>query len=360
MDLFGGILWRYRLYVQPHLLMDENPFRAASRRYNNFIRRHADPPVCYIYADAGNTGDRMSATGLRFLAGVPGMELFAAPAGLAATSRSLKWLQEKRPDAKVLIGGGGLLQSCFSPFWTELLKTSLPFALFGIGANEMKDSRALPEEGLMRDIAHRSLAIHVRDKWTQELMQYGQKAQVSLGVCPSVNYLVSKFSGRQKTKTHLLHVLHPPDIRLAGGDAGRMSSVLKEAARKLGLHYDETDHIKEDMDHLAERYMRARAVVSSRLHGCIFSYAFGVPFVAVVCDKKVASFIETHAPGNPAASVKFGGDEILQAILAAESANGRLAAEKMRPLLMNNVRAMERVMGSFKNKNGQIQKTHRN
>lgn len=347
MDLTGGLSWRYRQYVKPYLMLHENLSGAVNRICGNFRLKRQSEPFCYIFADASNIGDRISAQGVSFLTGRPGVEIFAARAGLASTFRTIKWLEKYRPKTRIIIGGGGLLQECFNPFWTDLLQTKLPFVLFGVGVNEMPGKRNVPPADIMKTLAHRARAIHVRDRWSRDLLQYGQEAPVTVGVCPSVNYLVSIYGARREQPgRYLLHVQHPVDVNLAGGDPHEHRLLIKALARELDLVYDETDHIKENLSSLAEKYLRARYVVSSRLHGCIFSFAFGVPFVPIVLDKKTAAFVETHIPDNPVAGVYFHKTEVAEKLFDADNARTDVT-RTLGTVLENNVAIMQNMLTIF-------------
>jgi len=344
MSVYEGLLWRYKVYLEPHLLLDLNMFSAIARRYNNSILMRSERPICYIYADACNIGDRVSALGVQQLVGKRGVELFASKAGLPSTIKILNWLQINRPNTMVIVGGGGLLQECFTAFWTQLIESTLSFSLFGVGANEMQGKRKLLSVSILRDLAFRATAIHVRDMWTRDLLQFGQTAQVTIGICPAVNYLVSKYScNLNESKKYLLHVQHPVDISLSGGDPKHISSILKSIAIELGLIYDETDHIKDNLDTLAVRYKRSRFVVSSRLHGCIFSYAFKIPFVPIISDKKTSAFIMSHLPENPTIDAKFTKNEVFEKLFIAEKQMYAYGNTLVDSALCNNVRVMHKI-----------------
>jgi hypothetical protein len=323
MKLIDGLKWRYELKVKPHLMLHENPYAACIRKYHNLTRMHQAQPTCYIFADATNVGDRTSALGVQALVGRPGMELFAARAGLETCFQTLDWLQRNRPMAKIYIGGGGLLQECFVPFWQRLLETKLRFVLFGVGANQIAGERGLPPQDLMRRIATRAVAVHVRDSWSKGLLEFGQDREVTVGVCPAVNYLASKYrSVSTAAKTHLLHVVHPVDIRLAGGDPDVIRGRVRSCAALLGLVYDETDHIRQGLDGLCARYLRARAVVSSRLHGCIFSYALGVPFLPIITDRKSDAFLASHFLEHSSISVQVPEQRIYELLVGLLEVGG--------------------------------------
>jgi polysaccharide pyruvyl transferase WcaK-like protein len=347
MNLIDAVTWRYQLYVRPHLLIHENIVSAIIRKYNNKLYRKTTSPMCYISADATNVGDRASALGIQFLTGLPGVELFASKAALAGTFKALDWLEKNKPNTKIIVGGGGLLQECFVPFWSRLLNTNLQFSLFGVGANEMQ-GRRLPPDELLKTIAIRAVAVHVRDTWTQELMQYDKQRQILVGLCPSVNYLESRYKiDLQNTKKYLLHVQHPVDIRMAGGDSQRITEVVKCLAKQLNLYYDETNHVREDLDKLAKRYLRARYVITSRLHGCIFCHALNIPFVPIVTDKKTSAFIETHLSENPIADIEISKDELYHKLMLLRKMDEISSMDKLNKALKSNVSAMMTIIKKY-------------
>jgi len=316
--MFDAIKWRFELRVLPHLLLHESLSCAIARKFRNFSRARGHSPMVYIFADASNIGDRVSALGVQMLAGATGVELFASKVALPATFRTLKWLQEHRADARVVVGGGGLLQECFDPFWRGLLKTKLRFGIFGVGANELK-GRNLPPRETLDAISDRAVILHARDEWSLSLFSGANAGKFSVGVCPSVNYLRSKHMACAPLRPYLLHVLHPVDIKMAGGDPVKISTSVREIAGELGLIYDETDHIKEGLSSLVARYQRAQFVVTSRLHGCIFSYALGVPFLPIATDKKTYAFVDTHLSGHPVATVSTSTSELRSKLLFSAS-----------------------------------------
>jgi hypothetical protein len=221
--------------------------------------------------------------------------------------------------------------------------------LFGIGANEIPGKRTLPPKDLLRQIVGRALAIHVRDTWTQKLLESCQEKVITVGICPSVNYIQAKFkrSRRKGLRNYLFHIQHPIDVEMSGGDPKRISLILRELAADLNLYYDETDHINQGINMLSRRYQRARFVISSRLHGCIFSYAFGVPFVAIVADSKTSAFIDTHVPGNPVTNVHFTKDEIFKELMFAEKYHRNLAGIPSKAALLHNMTQIQKIKTLF-------------
>ena len=91
---------------------------------------------------------------------------------------------------------------------------------------------------------------------------------------------------------------------MAGGDLGRVRENLRAHARELGLAYVEEDNMSANLDAVLRKYESARLVLSSRLHGCIVSYAMGLPFVPLRCDEKIEAFLQTHCPFVEAVAVQ--------------------------------------------------------
>jgi len=299
MFLVDGIQWRYRLYVRPHLLLHRSPLHMARRLFNNWRALWASQRIAYVCADPTNSGDYASHLGIRKLVGRPGVELYCAPVALKETFRILARVnRSSQPWRCVFVGGGGLLQACFEPFWEGLLDTAVPFVLFGVGAAEQLPERRVVCADLLERIARNAAAIHVRDSFTLELIAQ-HTSGVTVGICPSV-IAVAELGGRLPRQcTHLLNVVHEADLEMAGVEVGMMRYHLRRIAKLMNLSYDETNHIAGLNRRLLRKYARAAIVVSSRLHGCIFSYAMHKPFVAVACDRKVPAFVECYAPTAP-------------------------------------------------------------
>ena len=299
MFFVDGIQWRYKLYVQPHLLVHRSPLHVARRLLNNWRALRASERIAYVCADPTNSGDYASHLGIRKLVGRPGLELYCAPVALKETCRILARIsRSSQPWRCVFVGGGGLLQGCFEPFWKALLDSAVPFVLFGVGAAEQLPQRRVLGADLIARIARNAAAIHVRDSFTLELIAQHASA-VTVGICPSVIAVTQLGGLLGRQCTHLLNVVHEADLEMAGVELAIMRQQLRRTAKLMNLSYDETNHMAGLTRRLLVKYARAAIVVSSRLHGCIFSYAMDKPFVAVACDRKVPAFIESYAPSAP-------------------------------------------------------------
>jgi hypothetical protein len=314
MGLADGIRWRYELYVEPRLLLHESPWRRLVRWRAN--RKHASypSPIVYLYADAVNLGDRVSHLGVKSLAGREGVELFVSPPALPGSIRALDALIAAKKAPRLLIGGGGLLQECFNPFWEAVLAREAPFALFGVGANALSGARALPGAAILEGLARKAAFLHVRDSFTENIFAPFAPRRMVRGPCPAIQYLQAReveaasagaasgagaAASAPRKKDLLVHAIHPADLRLNGVDPEAFRVLVRGTARRLGLEYAETDHVHIGLDECLELYRRARAVVTSRLHGAMFSFALGVPFAPVICDVKTAAFVDDYLPGLP-------------------------------------------------------------
>ena len=295
-----GLRWRYRNYVEPHVIIHRNPAVFVGRYLRNSRARLSAAPIAYVCANPSNAGDYASQLGVRHLSALPGVEMFCDPAGTPAT---LAWLRAgPRPGARwaaVFVGGGGVLQECFDPFWRGLVELDVPLVLYGVGANDAWPNRRATNGALLARIAGTSVAMHVRDEYTRRLLAEHTQTPITVGICPSVNYLADRATRLASKRTHLLHAVHDVDLRFAGIDPGRLRAQLRAVARDIGLIYDEVDHMSGVSRRLLERYSRAALVVSSRLHGAIFAYAMRKPCLAIDCDRKMGGFLDTHAPRTP-------------------------------------------------------------
>jgi hypothetical protein len=228
----------------------------------------------------------------------------------------------RRWDA-IFVGGGGLFQKCFEPAWETLLRTtSAPLVVFGVGVNELDGLRRPPRPELLRAIAHRAAALHVRDDATAALISADASVPVTVGVCPSVNYLARHAVATDRPGRDLLHVVHGSDFEAAGGSPAALRARLTTVAARMRLRYREIDHTTGLNAAVLAAYSHAAVVVSSRLHGCVFSYALARPVIAIVCDRKTRGFIDTHAPWLPS----VGAGEAVEALDA-----DRLAGVVSRP-----------------------------
>lgn len=287
--------WRYEKYIKPQLPLDKDLFSLIKRKNLNSKIINNDHLIYYLSADEKNLGDYASAQGVKLLLGVKGLESYVSSRGMKETKSLFSRIKTERKNVHLVVGGGGLLQECFNPFWHTLLDSELKFSLFGVGANELKPGRNLLETSLLHDISGRAQSIHVRDDWTKSLLLNQYNRYINVGFCPALNYLNYKYLNFDQGKeTTLLYVDHPSDVNMAGGNSNQIISVLKEVANKLGLDFCYTNHVDESFDSIVSLYKKSKVIVTSRLHGCIFAYSFCKKFIPIICDKKTSELINTH------------------------------------------------------------------
>lgn len=295
--------WRYELYFSGKIDVYAPPLfyiKQAVRRRQLI----ANSPVVYIYANKRNVGDYISYEGIKTIIDETGPELYCAPVWSSKLERYLNQIKERNPNSLLVIGGGGLLQPVFEDFWRKIIASNLNFLALGIGINKMNGRGELPQDLLMRIIKD-SLLFAVRDDYSYLTLSRFDKEKVRLGICPSVNYVYPRYW--QKTPGNnnvLLHLVHPSDLRLSGADLNLIRENVQRVAASRGLKYAEHTNICNDDKVMLRAVQSARIVVTSRLHGCIMSFACGVPFLPLLCDDKMAAFNRTHTgvEGLPAKS----------------------------------------------------------
>lgn len=302
MSIYDGAVWRYKLFVEPFLLTHGSPYDFFKRSMTNQCRSYSKNPCIYISADSTNAGDKASSLGLQQLVGIPGIELFCSKVALGVTQKYLQKLSKNRSQGpRVFIGGGGLLQEAFTPFWNMIVDMDIPFILFGIGTNELIGQRSRTSHELLSKISKKASGIHVRDKRTWEFFQpLIENEKLWLGVCPSVNYILA-LDSRLKESTspikedYILYAEHAVDLKMSGQNPDEIENWIRTIAKNRGLKFKKVTHIQESIFELLRLYQHSSYVVSSRLHGVIFSFALRKPCIAIRTDLKTEQFIKTFS-----------------------------------------------------------------
>lgn len=243
-----------------------------------------------IYANESNVGDWMSAIGIRQLLDEPSSSRhFCDEYFLPET---LSWLKELEDRDVVVIGGGGLFQPYFLPFWRGVaeIMERVPVCLWGVGLCGQESDLDADSRDLLRQVARRSRLCVVRDEMTRHFLDM---PQVGPPVpCPSI--VAAKALPVALQRRVLLHSVHA-DI-VPSEDQAKLRDLLKHHAAQHCLTYMETDNRVEQGNGKAMRevlalYGSASMVVSSRLHGCILGLAMGCKVLALVSDPKVEAFM---------------------------------------------------------------------
>jgi len=311
------IKWRYDLYASEHVDLYGSISFYLKQKVSRMIRmRH--PKIVYIYANKRNVGDYISFLGIKDTIKLEGVELFCSPMWTKQLRKSLSKIKANNPNCLIVIGGGGLIQPVFEPFWDVIMASELPYVFFGIGINKMPGRPEMAAEYISK-ILDKAQLCGVRDKYTQDNIQKLTDKEVYMGICPSVNFVHQHYWNEQiNTQGELLHMFHPSDVRLAGADLDKIKAAIRYVANKLGLRYGEHNNMTANHEEMLTRVSKARLVVSSRLHGCIMSFAMGVPYIPLYCDEKIKSFNASHTGIQGLSPLIFHDQQ--EALLAIENA----------------------------------------
>lgn len=291
--LWEPIRWRYNLYFAEKFDLYGSLSFYLKQKYTR-KKYLKTAPVVYIYANKRNVGDYISHLGLKEIVGKDGPDLFCSPVWLKEFKAHIALLKTHNPNVLLVIGGGGLLQPVFEPFWHLVLQSGLRFAVHGIGINKMT-GRGEMNSDLFSKIAKGANHLGVRDTYTFNFLKQYEPHNLILTACPSINYLVPRYwQPRVRKSNILLHLVHPSDVRLAGADLDTISKNLKTVAQKLGMEYQEHTNMDSSHARMLKRVSNARLIVSSRLHGCIMGFGMGIPFLPLLCDDKMKAFLTSH------------------------------------------------------------------
>lgn len=281
--------WRYELYCSEYIdLFGSVGFFCS---YLTGFFKKVDYDYAYVFANKRNIGDYISHLGCREIIKQPGPFILCSPVGRFFYIRHLQKIKKYNPNCHLIIGGGGLLQGVFADFWEHLLSSGLSYSLVGIGLNRMVGRKELPEH-ILKQIVSSAETVSVRDTLTYEQIHMLHPTTL-INICPSVNYL-QNIRIQSTIKPILLHMVHPSDLRLAGIDLNALQEQLKDIAKSLDLDYVEFTNMGSDHLKGITLVAQSAVIVTSRLHGAIMSFALGRPFVPLLCDEKIASFLSTH------------------------------------------------------------------
>lgn len=287
----AGIEWRYRNKVEPlvDLYGNLNEYLRYKLQLKTKVLKF---PIVYIFANRRNIGDYISFRGVKEIVGLEGGELYCSKSWQSYMPEYLSMCKARGIVAA--IGGGGLFQPAFENFWRQLLASEVEYVLIGVGINKM-EGRELLDSDLLSTVINNAKWAGVRDTYSVEELERISSANVHLGICPSVNFISKQFelSNQMKANT-LLHVYHPSDIRMAGADLSKIVGNLRQFAHDSGMQYKESSNMGTDYTSAIRELSSASLVVSSRLHGCIMSFATRTKFIPLYCDIKTENFVKTH------------------------------------------------------------------
>ena len=193
----------------------------------------------------------------------------------------------------VVLGGAGLLHGVFEPFWRDFgANCALPAVVWGVGAcvPDGKQQPVSPEA--WRAVEERVGLVNVRDDVTLEVV--GAQKPAVITPCPTIVWVGSNFK-KVESGGHLLIAEHDgladaDTLRSIRKACGSVDEVVRRTNNIQEWHKDGAGFIRED-------YAAARAVVTTRLHGAIFAYSLGIPFLTVARDRKIDDFVRLYGNG---------------------------------------------------------------
>jgi polysaccharide pyruvyl transferase WcaK-like protein len=248
--------------------------------------------IHHVYANQSNVGDWLSARGIQsLLAPRKVREHFCdepfVPETIAALERATA-------EDFIIIGGGGLFMEYFVPFWEKFAPVArrVPFAIWGVGACDLKRERSLPPANLMTEIVQQSRLCVVRDELTREFLS-GCRLPPPV-ICPTVVAVPPVASEAKR----VLHVDHYDNVGAKIFE--QMETVAQDFAKRTGRSYRKINNLisaghNGQFRDVLEAYVSADVILSSRLHGCIIALAMGRRVLVVSGDNKVEGFM--HAAG---------------------------------------------------------------
>jgi len=191
-----------------------------------------------------------------------------------------------------IIGGAGLLDKCFEPFWQQLLhECKIPMIMWGIGVCLPDNNKKGVDKAIVSAVAQKCSLINVRDELTAH---YYNLKNVSIAACPSIVYL-QNFYEHKKHSDGILYSFHNQIVSTAEHHA--ILKVLREKFSNLMV----TDNIQTKscgLDQIIKDYYCAsNLVITTRLHGAIIAYGLGILYIIIARDEKLRSFHQKYNNG---------------------------------------------------------------
>lgn len=254
--------------------------RLRFRDLSGIPANHRRPatPLIQFYSSNDNIGNYTPVLGSQQMLGL-------APDTWCVHRRPIDFDFINRHYKGIIIGGAGLLDPVFGPFWRELHQYArLPTIIWGVGGCWPPDRQMSEEDRrIIAEFGERCDLINVRDTLTAEY--YGFRS-AHVAPCPTIVWLEQFRSmvcgGATLVADH--HHLVPAE------DLEKISTAVRSHAEDVLW----TRNVQEPrfglMDILRKRYCRASRVVTTRLHGAIIGYGLGVPYIALSWDEKVRAF----------------------------------------------------------------------
>lgn len=296
--------------------------------------RVARCPIIQFYSSTDNIGNYLPVLGIQKMLGFE-TDLWS----MHDKEIDFEFINNNYKGA--IIGGAGLLNSHFEPFWKKLDdQCNLPMIMWGLGIclpYSKGDNAAGVNKKVVQSIASKCDLINVRDLLTAS---YYELFTADISPCPTVAYL-EDFKLYKKSSDLVLFSSH--EVSLGKDKTKKITEKLKNHIPNLTV----IDNIQRPSfgleDYIIQLYCNCSLLITSRLHGAIIAYGLDVPCIMLPGDHKLDSFYKTYGFGNYAKTaqeclnlimndkVKFGKPLDLTAVHAF----GKQASEWAAKLMIN-------------------------
>lgn len=273
------LLWRILSSINSRFIGHDRRVRFRDLARIDARDRSASTSIINFYSSVPNIGNFTPVLGIQQMLG-------SQPDTWNIHDRDIDFDFINRHYRCAIIGGAGLLDKGFDPFWEKFGQhCTIPAVIWGVGVCAPDTA---VEKGVDRAIFARAAEkcdlINVRDVLTAD---YYRIRHASITPCPTIVY-VEKFLNSRKPDGNLLYSSHEELI-----PAGERAEIRKALTRSAGrIRF--TDNIQRPLrgvdDIIRSYYCRSSKVVTTRLHGAIIAYGLGIPYIALARDEKIRAF----------------------------------------------------------------------
>jgi hypothetical protein len=255
--------------------------------------RRPSSHIIQFYSSYRNIGNFLPVLGIQGMLGAPTdvWDLHRVP---------VDWAYIHAHYKVAIIGGAGLLNACFEPFWQDFDRhCKLPFVVWGIGvclpANETLQGVSKP---VVARVFRKALHANVRDQLT--VLHYALGDATNIAVCPTVPYLHDwrqrshRLAAGPAANVDVLHSIHT--TLASSAESQRITAAIEATGRSVQC-VENLQRRRFGIDDALAFYAEAKLVVSTRLHGAIIAFGFDKPYVALSFDSKVKAFVEGYGGG---------------------------------------------------------------
>ena len=267
--------------------------RKKKSRRRRRVKKHckSNSPIIQFYSSVDNIGNYLPVLGIQKMLGqTPDTWCMHSHVDFNFINKHYKC---------AIIGGAGLLDKCFVPFWRRLLhECKIPMIMWGIGICLPDKNKKGVDKEIVSAVAQRCSLINVRDELTAH---YYNLKNVSIAACPSIVYL-QDFCAHKKQSDITLYTFNNQIVSATEHHA--ILKVLREEFPTL-MVTDNTQTKSRGLDQIIKDYYCASSlVIATRLHGAIIAYGLGIPYIIIARDEKLRSFHQKYKNGLTVESIE--------------------------------------------------------